>query len=107
MAKAKKTPTAPTAATLARRAVTDTYPCGHEDGCPEDATHQAPRAATDAEAGAHFDAMEANIRSHGQPDYVHNRDDTVTVAEHRCDHPDHAHPGWLVALANQENNHGE
>jgi hypothetical protein len=75
--------------------------CG-ADGCTNPATHQAPRAATEQEATAHWDALEANIRASGNPDYVQNRDDTVVKTEYRCDHPDHAHPGHLEALANQE-----
>lgn len=73
--------------------------CGHPDGCDQPATHQTQRPATDNEATAHWDALEQNIRESGTPDYVQRRDDTVTVAEHRCDDPDHADPAYLDALA--------
>ena len=69
-------------ATAARPAVA--RPCGH-DGCTKDATHQHQRPATSDEANAHFDALEQNIIASGNPDYVHNRNDTVTIAEYRCD----------------------
>ena len=59
-------------------------PCG-QPGCTNDATHQHQRPATDAEAKAHWDALEQNIIASGNPDYVHNRNDTVTIAEYRCD----------------------
>ena len=61
-----------------------TRPCGH-DGCTKDATHQHQRAATDAERLAHWDAVEQNIWSSGNPDYIQNREPVVTVAEFRCD----------------------
>lgn len=61
-----------------------TYPCGH-DNCTEAATHQHQRPATVAEAKAHWDAVEQNIIASGNPDYIQDRNDTVTIAEHRCD----------------------
>lgn len=73
--------------------------CTHPDGCANDATHQTQRPATDQEAAAHWDALEQNIRIHGNPDYIQNRDVTVTVAEHRCDDPGHADPAYLGATA--------
>ena len=78
----------PAAAAIAQATVprppTPAKPCG-EPGCTADATHQHQRPATDTEATAHFDALEANIIASGNPDYVHNRNDTVVIAEYRCD----------------------
>lgn len=76
-----------------------TTTCGHPEGCTNDATHQVPRPATEAEAAAHYNAIELNIRSSGNPDYVHDRSGEVTVAEHRCDDPEHADAGYLEAMA--------
>ena len=75
----------------------DVQLCGHPDGCDQPATHQTSRPATEQEAAAHWDALEQNIRAHGNPDHVQNRDDTVTVADHRCDDPAHADPAHLDA----------
>lgn len=77
--------------------------CSKPD-CEADATHQTGRPATEQEAAAHWDALEQQIRSHGNPDHVQNRDDTVTIAEYRCD--EHADPAYLEALANQEASDG-
>lgn len=53
--------------------------------CTNPATHQTSRPATPAEATAHWDAVEQNIRDSGTPEYTQNRDDTVTIAIHHCD----------------------
>lgn len=79
-----------------------TTTCEHPSGCEKPATHQIQRPATDAEATAHFDALELNIRSHGQPEYVHDRSGDVTVAERRCDDPEHADAAYLEAMAAME-----
>jgi hypothetical protein len=70
--------------------------------CGEPATHQAPRPATEQEATAHWDAVEANIRASGTPGYVADRTDTVEIADPRCDQ--HPHPEHAEALANQTPN---
>ena len=78
----------PVTAAIARattpRPATPAKPCG-KPGCTKDATHQHQRDATEAEAKAHWDAVEQNIIASGNPDYVHNRNDTVVIAEYRCD----------------------
>lgn len=94
----------PGAATAAAfRNPTRTQPCTHPDGCTNTATHQIQRDATETEASAHWDAVEQNIRASGNPDHVQNRNDTVTVAEFRCDAPQHADPAYLEAKAREEN----
>lgn len=87
-------------ADLAARLNAPSVLCTHPDGCAALATHQTARPATDDEAAAHWDGLEQNIRSSGNPEYVQNRNDTATVAEHRCD--EHADPAYLEALARQE-----
>jgi hypothetical protein len=80
------------------------HPCGHPDGCTNTATHQFGRDATLLEAEAHWTAVEGNIRAsndgHPAVEYVADRTDTVTIAEHRCD--DHGHPLYLEAKAREE-----
>jgi hypothetical protein len=76
--------------------------CGHSDGCTNPATHQANRPATPEEAEAHWNALEQHIRSHGNPDYVQNRDGIPAIAELRCDDPQHADPLYLEAKANEQ-----
>jgi hypothetical protein len=95
-----------TGALAASRRAAVATPCGHRDGCTNDATHQFPRDATPEEAEAHFVALEQNIRASndGRPEveYVHPRTDTVSIAEHRCDDPAHADPTYLEAKAREE-----
>lgn len=79
--------------------------CGHLDGCTNPATHQTQRPASEAEAEAHWAALERNIResNSGWPaaEYVHPRTGTVSIAEFRCDLPEHADPVYLEAKARE------
>jgi hypothetical protein len=69
-----------------RRTLPDDRPRCHH--CKGIATHQWQRKATTAEATAHWDAVELNIRAanSGRPDvdYQADRTDTVTVPVHGC-----------------------
>jgi hypothetical protein len=89
----------------ALRAALTTTTCTHPSGCTNPATHQTTRPATTDETEAHWTATEQHIRSanSGTPDtdYTADRADTVTITEHRCDHPDHADPTYLEATARQ------
>lgn len=82
--------------------------CHH---CSEPAEMQWPRHAADAEAAAHWNALEANIHASGTPGYIQDRSGDVHVTVHgcgdhalgpACEHPDltpapcpacHAQPG--------------
>lgn len=56
--------------------------------CGKPAVSQWTRPATDAEAAAHWDQLEAAIRE-SVPAYRQNRDDTVLMPEYGCaDHPE-------------------
>lgn len=56
--------------------------------CGAPAEMQWRRHATDAEAEAHWAALEANIVASGNPDYVQDRSGPVHVTEYGCG--DHA-----------------
>ncbi len=80
--------------------------CAHSAGCTNRATHQTTRPATPEEAEAHWAATEQNIRAanDGRPEvgYVADRTDSVTIAVHLCDDPQHADPAYLEAKAREE-----